>query len=420
MTPKSSQIPATGLDTVEIARLERLLRERTPADLRRLFSEGELQDAGEGPQRAGMLAARFAAKEACCKLFPRETALGMIGPADFAVQRDAYGAPRVELSREARCVLDLHWHADIRLSLTHTETSASAIAWAEPRVIEVPWFGTLFYHLLPFRRKVVLGNLRRVFGGVLCERDIRRLALACCGHFVRFFFEFVRLPLVSSARRKTWVRVENIEAPIRAHSQGKGLLLLTGHFGNWEVATVAGMGQFPQYRRLFHFVRRPLKPLWLNDLVTRRFHRSGFGTLPKRGSLDAILDLLAGGAILVYVLDQHAGGSDGISVDFLGHPASTFKSLALLALHTGAPVIPAGCWREPDGTHVLRFEEPLPLFECGDIGEAIRQNTRTYNAALERILLRHPEQWIWMHRRWKTQAPPPTSTRVPPLNSQPG
>ena len=197
-----------------------------------------------------------------------------------------------------------------------------------------------------------------------------------------------------------------MESPIRAHEQGRGVLLLTGHFGNWEVATVAGITQFPQYRGLFHFVRRPFKPALLNEFVTRRFQRSGFGTLAKRGSLDAILELLGRGAIIVYVFDQHAGAKDGIPVDFFGHPAGTFKSLAVLALNTGAPVIPASSWREPDGTHVLRFEEPLPLIECDDIGEAIRRNTRAYNAALERMLLRHPEQWIWMHRRWKVDQRP--------------
>ena len=80
----------------------------------------------------------------------------------------------------------------------------------------------------------------------------------------------------------------------------------------------------------------------------------------------------------------------------------TFKSLAIIALSTGAPVIPASSWREPDGTHVLRFEEPLPQIDCEDTTEAIRRNTQAYNDALEKMLLRHPEQWIWMHRRWKT------------------
>ena len=86
MNPDSYQLPGPGLDTVEIARVERLLLETPPEDLRRLFTETELQDAGQGAQRVARLAARFAAKEACCKLFPRETALGLLGPADFAIR----------------------------------------------------------------------------------------------------------------------------------------------------------------------------------------------------------------------------------------------------------------------------------------------------------------------------------------------
>jgi KDO2-lipid IV(A) lauroyltransferase len=88
-------------------------------------------------------------------------------------------------------------------------------------------------------------------------------------------------------------------------------------------------------------------------------------------------------------------------VDFFGHPANTFKSPALIAMSSGAPVIPASSWREPDGTHVLRFESPLEFAESENGGEAIRANTRVLNAAIERMLLRHPEQWIWMHKRWK-------------------
>jgi KDO2-lipid IV(A) lauroyltransferase len=390
-----------GLDTVEITRVERLLQDKTLEELNRLFTAQELADAGTGSSRVASLAARFAAKEACCKLFPRETALGVIAPADFAVERDAYGAPCVNASVNAQAVLDRHRVAGIRVSLTHTETSASAIALADPRQTQVPWFGRWLYHLLPYRRPVVLGNLRRVFGDVLPEEEIRKLAQAYYAHYVRFLLEFIRLPFMSLEQRKDWIRLENVEVPIRAHEKGKGILLLTGHFGNFEVSTVAGITQFPQYRGVFHFVRRPLKPRLLNEFVTRRSRRAGFGVLSKRGSLDTILDLLAGGAIIVYVFDQHAGKGDGITVDFFGHPAGTFKSVALLALTTGAPVIPAYSWREADGSHVLRFEDELPLIEHENVGEAIRLNTRAYNAALERMLLRHPEQWIWMHRRWK-------------------
>ena len=395
-----------GIDTVEVERVERLLQDRTDEELTRLFSASELAYASTGAGRAASLAGRFAAKEACCKLFPRETALGVITPSDFSVDPDAYGAPRVQCSPGAEAVLNRHRVQDIRLSLTHTETSATAIAWADPKPTEVSWFGRLFYHLLPYRRGVVLGNLRRVFGDVLPETEIIRLAQGYYAHYVRFLMEFLRRPFLSARQQREQIRVENTESPIRAHQQGKGVILLTGHFGNFEVATVAGIGQFPQYRGQFHVVRRALHPRLLNDFVTRRFRRAGLGVLPKRGSLDAILDLLAGGAIIVYVLDQHAGQGDGVTVDFFGHPAGTFKSVALLALTTGAPVVPASSWREPDGRHVLRFEEPLPLLECEDVGEAIRLNTRAYNVALERMLLRHPEQWIWMHRRWKIRPKP--------------
>jgi len=401
MKAESSQAARGGIDTVEITRVEKLLRDLKPEELQPLFSAQELQDAGAGAGRVASLAARFAAKEACGKLFPREIALGVIELADFSIRRDAYGAPVMEVSAHARAVLDRHRLAGIRVSLTHTETSASAIAWADPQTTAVPWFGKLLYYLLPYRRGVVLGNFRRVFGDYLPPPEILKLVQAYYAHYARFLLEFIRLPFMSAECRKSWIRLENTESPIRAHQQGKGILLLTGHFGNFEVASVVGLTQFPQYQGLLHFVRRPLKPKFLNDLVTRRFRRAGFGTLAKRGSLDAILNLLAGGAIIVYAFDQHAGKSDGITVDFFGHPAGTFKSVALLALTTGAPVIPVSSWREPDGRHVLRFEDPLPLIECPDAGEAIRRNTQAYNAVIERLLLRHPEQWIWMHRRWK-------------------
>jgi KDO2-lipid IV(A) lauroyltransferase len=266
---------------------------------------------------------------------------------------------------------------------------------------DVPWYGRLCFHLIPFRRRIVLGNLRRVFGETMSEEDIQLLARSYWAHYARFFVEWGLSPFRSKARKRSMVRVENIDSPLKAHKQGKGILLLTAHFGNWEVATVSGIGQYPQFKGLLHFVRRPMKPKWFNEFLNRRFWRAGFGVVNHSGSLDRILDLLAEGNLVVFVFDQHAAGREGVVVDFCGHPASTFKSLAILALNTGAPVIPTCTWRESDGSHVLRFEDPLPLLEHEDVSEEIRLNTRAYNEALENMLMRHPEQWIWMHRRWK-------------------
>jgi KDO2-lipid IV(A) lauroyltransferase len=405
MTDALAPTGRCGIDTVAIARIERLLDETPAADLRNFFSARELEDSGEGPGRAASLAARFAAKEACVKLFPREAALVAIEPADFSIARDNYGAPRVICGPRATDLLARHRIASIAVSLTHDRVNASAVAQAERANGNVPLAGRLLFRFLPLRRAVILANLRRVYGDTLPEAEIAAMAQAHYGHLWRLAGEFLRFRWLSAAQKAALVRVENIEAFAAAQRQGKGVLLLTGHFGNWEVATIAGIANYPAFRGRFHFVRRAIKPRWLDALITRRFNQAGFGVIGKRGSLDRILDLLAAGDVIVFPFDQHAGPPDGIEVEFFGHPAWTFKSLAIIALATGAPVLPATSWREDDGRHVLRFGAPMAPIEVDDTNEAIRRNTRAYNAELERLILARPEQWYWVHRRWKAVAP---------------
>jgi len=395
-----------GIDSVEIARIERLLRDTPAEDLIRYFSLQELADSGDGPGRAASLAARFAAKEACAKLFPRELALAEIEPADFSIERDAYGAPQVVCSAGAELVLGRQRLRAIAVSLTHDRVSASAVALALPAQADAPLAGRLIYRLFPLRRRVILENLRRVFGAAVPEAEIVGLAQAHYAHLWRLAGEFVRFRWLSEEKKSALIRVDNVDPLARALERGKGALILTGHFGNFEVATIAGLRHFPHMRGRFHFIRRAIRPRWLDALVNRRFRQGGFGVLGKRGSLDAILERLEAGDLVVFPFDQHASPPDGIAVDFFGHPAGTFKSLAIMALATGAPVVPASSWREHDGSHVLRFEEPLPLIECDKVSEEIRRNTRAYNATLEVLVLRHPEQWFWVHRRWKL-APAP-------------
>lgn len=389
------------LETIELTEVERLLNDAPQEGLGKYFTEDELREAGTGSDRSARLGARYAAKIACRRLLQSRASSDLPGFTDFVIRRGTGDIFQVQVKPPAQERMSSQGVTGIKLSLHRYSTSVSAIAVAEPVEVEAPWYGVLSFYLLPIRRKIVLTNLNRVFGGLISDDSMRRLAQAYYGHFLRLLIEFVTMPLMSAERRASIIRVENKEAPIQAHGLGKGLLIVTGHIGNWEVATVAGLSQFPQYRNLFHVLRRALKPRWLDDMVTNRFRRSGLGTLPKRGSLGKILDLMREGGIIVFPYDQHAGGRDGIPVEFMGEPAGTFKSMAIMALATGAPVLPAACWREPDGTHVLRFEEPIHPEDCEDTKEAIRRNTRAYNAALERMILRHPEQWFWMHRRWK-------------------
>lgn len=391
-----------GIDTVEISRIEKLIAEDpVSGSLARFFSEAELTDAGSGPGQAQKLAARFAAKEACVKLFPKETCLGQLEPVDFSVSKDNYGAPHIVPNARARAVMDLHRVAAIEVSLTHTESSATAIAASVPNPIVSPWYGKVFFRVAPWRRRVVLANMHRVYGETLSEADITRLAEAFYGHLLLCLIEFLKMPFLSARRRSTLIRIEGGEHLEAARALGKGVLLLTGHFGNWEVATVAGIAQFKEYHGLFHFIRRPLKPKWFNDFVMRRFRKAGFGTIDKAGTLDDILNLLENNEIVVSIFDQFTFRRFGTPSQFFGHRVLAFKSLAILAQATGTPVVPSSSWREPDGSHVLKFDAPLILVEGGRSRDLGIKNTRIFNEAIERIILRHPEQWIWMHQRWR-------------------
>ena len=391
-----------AVDTVDIARIARLI-EALPGDLEKLFSAQELTDAGEGTGRIASLAARFAAKEACLKLFPRETALNTITAMDFSVMRDAYGAPQVVASAAAQIVLGLHLVANIKLSLTHTPLSATAVALRVPKVIEPSRGGRFLYRWLPYRRQIILDNLTRVYGAQVSQQKIQLLAQAHYGHLLKLLKELLQFRFLSAQQKKDIVKVEGVPEMIKAFEAGKGVLILTGHFGNFEVSTIAGIEHFPQVKGRIHFLRRPIKPKWLSDLLTRRFNQAGFGVVGRRGSLEEIVETLERGDAIVFPFDQYARRPEGIEVEFFGYAAGTYKSLALIALATGAPVLPAASWREPDGTHVLQFLPPLSPIVDEDVGTEIKRNTRAFNQALELAIVRHPEQWWWVHRRWKNQ-----------------
>jgi len=391
-----------AVDTVDIARVSRLV-EAMPDELEKLFSTQELSDAGEGAGRIASLAARFAAKEACLKLFPRETALNTITAMDFSVVRDAYGAPHVVVSEAAEIVMGRHLVAEIKLSLTHTPLSATAVALRVAKVIEPGWGGRFLYRWLPYRREVILDNLTRVYAEQVSQQQIILLAQAHYGHLLALLKELLQFRFLSVQQKKDIVRVEGAPLLMAACAAGKGALILTGHFGNFEVSTVAGVEHFPEIKGHIHFLRRPIKPKWLSDLLTNRFKKAGFGVVGRRGSLEEIVETLERGDAIVFPFDQYARRPEGIEVEFFGYAAGTYKSMALIALATGAPVLPAASWREPDGTHVLRFLPPLTPVVDDDVGTEIKRNTRAFNQALELAIVRHPEQWWWMHRRWKNQ-----------------
>ena len=230
------------------------------------------------------------------------------------------------------------------------------------------------------------------------DRDRRRLADAAYSHLGMTVAEASLLlhgraePMLASAL------IPDL-SPIRsALDRGRGLLILGGHLGNWELlAVLAGRHGFPA-TVLVKAIRKEA----MNQYVTHMRTRYGIKLLPQRGAYRQCLRVLKANGILSFVLDQNMTRDEGIFVDFFGRPACTSPGLAHLSAHAGAPVLPACCIRRPDG----RFE-----VELGDVmdpptgrdPDSVREATQQYTRVLEEMIRQHPDQWTWIHRRWRTR-----------------
>ncbi|MGH7357567.1 MAG: lysophospholipid acyltransferase family protein, partial [Candidatus Rokuibacteriota bacterium] len=258
--------------------------------------------------------------------------------------------------------------------------------------------GRAAYWLLPGRRRVALDNLTLVYGEALSPGGRSALARRCFEHLGVTAVECCRLFFGPAARLLGRVRGRGTEHIAEALAKGRGIFFLTGHFGNWELlAATHGLAGFG-----LNVVVRPLDNPYLDAVIARARERSGLHAISKRDAVQGVRAALGRGECIGILLDQDAG-RQGVFVPFLGHPASTSRALAILALKTRAPVVPAFIHRLLDGGHELVLEPEIPLVITGDLDHDIVVNTARFTEAIERQVRAHPEQWFWVHRRWKSR-----------------
>lgn len=243
----------------------------------------------------------------------------------------------------------------------------------------------------------------QVFGTTLSGSEKKQLLSAFYSHLMTSLKEMLLLRFISDDKLKQQVEVKGHEKLLDIVAQGRGVLVLTGHVGNWEYAPLGGIMNFGEYKGQFHFIRRTLGNKWVERILFRRYFRAGLNVIPKKNSLFQVMDALDKNHAVVFVMDQHASlvNRDGVAVEFFGKKAGTYRSLASIARNTGVPVVPASGYRVAKNKHVLEFHEPIHWKDCGSAQQSIYENTRLYNEALEKIILAHPEQWMWLHKRWK-------------------
>jgi len=212
----------------------------------------------------------------------------------------------------------------------------------------------------------------------------------------RLLYAFARFPQITRENISDWIRYEGLENYLEAKKAGRGILIATAHFGNWELSAFA----HALMTEPMHVMIRPLDNPSLDRLVEQRRQLSGNQLISKREAARAVLRALQSNQAVGILIDQNTSVDEGVFVDFFGTRACANTGFAKLAAHTGAPVIPGfAVWNEREGRYVLRFYPPVPM--TGDPAK----DTQKLHAKLEEVIREHPGQWLWIHRRWKTRPP---------------
>lgn len=255
--------------------------------------------------------------------------------------------------------------------------------------------------LLGLRRKVVVENLQRCYPA---QSDAERAAMtrAFYRHFGNLLLEvFMIFGWMGRFVRRS-CKATGVQNWQDAHDLGKGVIYLSSHVGNWEVMVAQG----GLLRMDLLMVTKRLKPDWLHRLVERSRARTGVsGTYEPRTLKDVLRQLSKGGTV-GFVLDQYAGPPIGVRVPFLGSVTGTSSAVAMIAKRSGAAVVPVVTYRAEDGTHRIDVLPRLEWIPDENPQRELALNTAHYVAALEKFVRQHPEQWLWIHRRFKGDTSP--------------
>jgi Kdo2-lipid IVA lauroyltransferase/acyltransferase len=230
----------------------------------------------------------------------------------------------------------------------------------------------------------------------LSEAQKRGIIDGVFASIARVVVAFAKFPRIRQGNIARWIRCEGAEHVDAALRQGRGILFATAHLGNWELSAFA----HALLAAPMNVIVRPLDNPLIDAMVERRRGLSGNRIVAKQDFARTILKALAANEAVGILIDQNASLETGVFVDFFGVPACAGAGFAKLAARSGAPVIPGfALWSDAERRYVLRYYPPVPV-----TGDLLR-DTQTLHTRLEEVIRQYPDQWLWLHRRWKTRPP---------------
>jgi Kdo2-lipid IVA lauroyltransferase/acyltransferase len=263
--------------------------------------------------------------------------------------------------------------------------------------------GLTFYTIDGAHRRVATDQLRAAFP-TREPAECRAIARATFAHFGRLLVALLRFSTLTPDQIRARVEFDGDDRVREALAAGKGAIVFTGHFGYWELHGLAHALVLPPMSVL----ARPLDNPYLHDFLERARLVTGNRVIYRQGAIRRILRALAADECVAILIDQHIATSEAVKVDFFNRPVSTTSALAMLALRTGAPLVPAFALPLAGGRYRLIYETPVEL-PTAEAADPIRELTQRCTDVLEMYVRRHPHLWLWMHRRWRDEAPEATS-----------
>lgn len=241
-----------------------------------------------------------------------------------------------------------------------------------------------------------------------CDEELRRIVHRATEHLVMFAMEVICAPrLVRRSTLNQFFTFKNISETLEVLLEGKGAILLTGHYGHFELPgyLLACLGFDVSA------VMRPFDNVYLNDYIVRKRREHGLRLIDKSGAAMSARTELVNGGIVGFIADQDAGRK-GVFVDFFGRPASTYKSIGILAMHAQVPIIVGYARRKGDRfAYEIGVNRIIRPEDWEDKDDRLRWITQEYTSAIEQFIREDPAQYLWIHRRWKSQPRVPSADR---------
>jgi len=264
--------------------------------------------------------------------------------------------------------------------------------------------GLTFYTVDRAHRRIADRNLATAFP-VRSEAERRAIGRAAFAHFGRLLMELLKFSTLSRDQMLARVEFDGDERARAAYAQGRGVLFVTGHFGFWELQALVHALRIEPVAVLGRALDNP----YLNTLLERIRERTGNTVIYRKGTIRRVMRTLEANHGVAVMIDQHIMSRDAIYVDFFEQPAATTSAVAAVALRTGAVVVPVFALPIGGGRYRMIYEHPVePPRDDGDRADeaSIREFTQRCTDVLEMYVRRHPELWLWMHRRWRDVIPP--------------